>query len=85
MLSSIGTFQSLINKCGKVAGPSNAVHLTSGGTLNTDYTTITAGGYTYYGFANSTTLNVASVIGTGANMYICVVGSLVGLVVVIQQ
>ena len=75
-LSTLGSFQSFINKCSKSSsGPSNAIHLTSTGTLNTDYTITTAGGYTFYGFANSTTLNVASIVGTGSNIYICVVGS----------
>lgn len=74
MFSSISTIQSMVNKCNKLSGPSTGIHITITGTNGIDYILSTYAGYTFYAIANNQTLNISSIIGSGAQMYWLVVG-----------
>jgi hypothetical protein len=74
MLNSLATLQS----CAKYnkSGPAGAgtVAITSNGTLNTHYLKTTASGYTFFAFATTQTITLASTVGS-PTLYWCVVGA----------
>jgi hypothetical protein len=71
MLNSLSTFQS-IAKYNAISLPVTSVAITSNGTLNTHYLKTTASGYTFFAFATSQTVTLASTIGS-PTLYWCVI------------